>query len=230
MASYSIAHIPGVPGTETLMETALARASLYNFLSAVFGDPPTADLLTAAGEMLRDLPPATLDELHQAFTRLLIGSGKGYAPPYASVYLHPTSDSKPRLWGVEAIAVEAVYRECGLSIVPGWPRVPDHLALELQFMQHLCAREANAITGGELEDAARWRELQQAFLRDHLWSWLPRFVRRLSEVRAHHFYLALANFMLEFIRSELETYPTQAFLSSAGEGIGRQPAAPEGDG
>lgn len=199
------------------METALARSSLYNFLAAVFGDPPTADLLAAAAEMLRDLPPATLDELHQAFTRLLIGPGKGYAPPYASIYLHPTSDSKPRLWGVEAIEVEAVYRECGLSISPGQPRVPDHLALELQFMQHLCAREANARASGENEEATGWRELQLAFLRDHLCPWLPRFVRRLSEVKAHPFYLALADFMLEIIQSELGPYPTQAFPSPAGE-------------
>jgi TorA maturation chaperone TorD len=192
------------------METSLARASLYNFLAAAFGDPPTADLLAAAVEMLPDLPLAPLYKLHMAYTRLLVGPGKGYAPPYASVYLHPAANSKPQLWGPEAIKVEAIYRECGLEVAGSQPRLPDHLALELQFMQHLCAREANVIARGRADEAGAWRDLQQVFLRDHLWPWLPRFVGRLSEVKAHSFYLALANFMLEFIRSELEPHPTPA--------------------
>lgn len=226
-ASFPVSqHAPEVLGTEILMEDALARASIYNFLAAVFGDPPAADLLTTSIALLPDLPPATLEELSLAYTRLLIGPGKDYAPPYASIYLPPTSDSKPQLWGQEAVAVEAIYLECGLEAAAGQPRVPDHLALELQFMQHLCAREANARGRGENEEAARWRQHQLIFLCDHLWPWLPRFVRRLMEVKAHPFYLAMADFMLEFIRSELEPCLTQVFPSPLGERNGERRAAP----
>jgi len=186
-----------------MIETALARASLYNFLAAAFGDPPIPQLLAAWGETLSGVRRAPLDEMSVAYTRLLIGPGPGYAPPYASVYLHPPASGKPLLWGPEAAAVEAVYREAGLEIAPGQPRVPDHLALELQFMQHLCAREADATARGAAAEAAEWRERQRNFLCHHLWPWLPRFVGRVSDVDAHPVYRALAVFTLAFVQSEM---------------------------
>ncbi|HBY92788.1 MAG: molecular chaperone TorD family protein [Ardenticatenaceae bacterium] len=188
------------------MEITLARASLYNFLAATFGDPPTAELITTVAEMMPDVELSPLGELHRAYTRLFVGPGAGYVPPYASVSLDQPVNGKQQLWGPEATAVEARYREAGLEVAPGQPRVPDHLALELQFMQHLCTREADADMRGDAVEAAQWRERQQTFLRDHLWPWLPRFVARLSQVEAHPMYRALADFALAFIESEI-THP-----------------------
>ncbi len=185
------------------METALARASLYNFLAAAFGDPPTSELIAAWEKTLPGMRLAPLDELRLAYTRLLVGPGPEYAPPYASVHLHPPASGKPLLWGPEATVVEAIYREAGVEIAPGQPRVPDHLALELQFMQHLCAREADATAHSATEEAAEWRERQRAFLCNHLWPWLPRFVVRVSDVDAHPVYRALAVFTLAFVQSEM---------------------------
>ncbi len=198
-----------------MIETALARASLYNFLAAAFGDLPTPALITALTAILPETVSASLDELQRAYTRLLIGPGTGYVPPYASVYLDPPLNGKPQLWGRETTRVEALYGEAGLEVVQGQSRVPDHLALELQFMQHLCAREANAERRGEAEEAARWREIQCAFLRDHLSPWLPRFVERLSQVKAHPIYRALADFAIAFVQSEIassQPHPSPPWL------------------
>jgi TorA maturation chaperone TorD len=188
------------------METALARAALYNIFAAAFGDPPTPELLAAASSLLpewRSVAPASLDELRRAYTRLLVGPGAGYAPPYASLYIDPPVAGKPQLWGREAETVEARYREAGLEVAPGQPRVPDHLALELQFMQHLCAREADAELRGEPSEAAAWRLRQRDFLQAHLEPWLPRFVARLSAVNAHPFYRALAEFTRALVQAEI---------------------------
>lgn len=186
-----------------MMETALARASLYNFLAAAFGDLPTPELMATAKEVLPNVAPAPLDEVCKAYTRLLIGPGAGYAPPYASVYLDPPLNGKPQLWGPAAIAVDSIYREADLEIAPGQPRVPDHLALELQFMQHLCARQAEAQARGKLEEAARWRERQHTFLHDHLWPWLPRFAERAAEAGTHPVYQLLVEFTVSFVQSEI---------------------------
>jgi TorA maturation chaperone TorD len=192
------------------METALARATLYNFLAAAFGDPPTSELVAAATDILPGIPPAPLNDLHRAYTSLLVGPGLGYTPPYASVYLYPQGNgSKPQLWGQEAVAVEAIYQEAGLEIAPGQSRVPDHLALELQFMQHLCAREADAQARGDVVEASTWRSRQRAFLHDHLWLWLPQFIARLSRTETHPFYRALADFTLSFVQSEI-SFPEDA--------------------
>ncbi len=185
------------------METALARASLYNFLAAAFGDPPTPELMATATRMLPNSAALAFDEARRAYTRLLVGPGAGYVPPYASVYLDPPLNGKPQLWGREATVVDSIYREAGLEVTPGQPRVPDHLALELQFMQHLCARQAEAQASGKLEEAATWRERQHAFLRDHLGSWLPRFAGRVTETGTHPFYHALADFAVAFVESEI---------------------------
>lgn len=199
------------------METALARASIYNFLAAAFGDLPTPVLLTAWEQALPGLQPASLDEMRLAYTRLFVGPGPAFVPPYASLYRHDersaATDSgndfrhlsrKVVLWGPEAVAVEVAYHEAGLEIAPGQPRVPDHLALELQFMQHLCARQADAEARGDPAGAVYWYERQCAFLRDHLQPWLPNFVARLdaAETEAERVYRALAVLTLAYVQWE----------------------------
>jgi TorA maturation chaperone TorD len=196
------------------METALARAALYNFLAAAFGDPPTPELMGVARETFPEAALPLLDDLRQAYTRLLVGPGTSYVPPYASVYLNPPPNGKPQLWGAEAAAVEALYREAGLEVAPGQPRVPDHLALELQFMQHLCAREADALARSDFDEAAAYRDRQRAFVCDHLWPWLSRFGERVAEADTHPVYGALAELALAVVQSDMESHP----LASATEG------------
>ena len=186
-----------------MIETILARASLYNFLAAIFGDPPTLEMLASVREMLPEVEPAPLVELHKAYTRLLVGPGAGYAPPYASVYLDLPSKGKPLLWGREAALVESQYQAAGLDIAPGQNRIPDHLAFELQFMQHLCSRQAEALGRGQPDEADEWDNRQRTFLNDHVWPWLPRFAERVTEAEAHPFYRALVELTVSFIDSEI---------------------------
>ncbi len=199
-----------------MMETALARAALYNLLAASFGDLPTPQLLTAWKEILPEAADASLDEMRLAYTRLLLGPAEGYAPPYASIYLEAESrGGKPLLMGAEAAAVGELYQQAGLEIAPGQPRLPDHLALELQFMQHLCSCEANALNQQNEQEANRWRAMQQDFLQNHLLSWLPAFVEKVNAVGAHPLYRALVELTLEFVRSE--TVGQLSELRHAGE-------------
>lgn len=193
-------------GPPSSIEESLSRAVLYNCLAAAFGDPPTPESVLVWAEMLPGSASADCDELRHAYTRLLVGPGHGYVPPYASLYMNPPANCKPQLWGPEAAAVEALYHEAGLEIAPGQPRVPDHLAHELQFMQHLCACEADAAARGATEEATLWRERQQTFLRDHLWPWLPRFVARLSDaaVAAHPVYRELVSVVADLVCSDLD--------------------------
>lgn len=200
-----------------MTEIALARAMLYNLLAASFGDPPTLQLLQAWKQTLPEAAEVTLDEVRRAYTRLLVGPGDGYAPPYASFYLEPSVGGKPLLMGAEAVAVEQLYRQVGLEIAPGHPRLPDHLALELQFMQHLCSREAAALNLADWSAAHRWRKMQQDFLQNHLSPWLPAFAQKVYAVGAHPLYRALVELTLEFVQSEIEEVAQVADLHPVGE-------------
>ncbi len=186
-----------------MMETTLARAALYNFLAAVFGELPTPTLLDSARQIVPGLADESLSDLQREYTRLFIGPGEGYVPPCASVHLERQAE-KPLLWGAEAVRVHERYRAAGLEIAPAQPRLPDYLALELQFMQHLCACQAEAWARGEAEEAAQWQAQQESFLREHLMPWLPRFAARVECAAARTFYPVLLRFALEFLQSEIE--------------------------
>jgi TorA maturation chaperone TorD len=99
--------------------------------------------------------------------------------------------------------VERWYHRAGLLIAPGHPRVPDHAALELQFMQHLCDRETGALARGAHQTARAWRAIQHAFLRHHLWVWFPQFCQRLQQPTVHRFYRCLAQLALALLEADL---------------------------
>lgn len=215
---------------------ALGRAELYNFLAAVFSEPPDVRWIAGLrdGRLVRVLAivaaPAEIEaltawatcgdlaqrheELARAYTRLLVVPGPGYIPPYGSVYRDGPDGppgtwlGRPTLWGPSSVAVAQAYREAGLALAPDGPQVPDHLGLELQFMHHLCACEAEALSQGEVARAAAWRARQAVFLRTHLLPWAPAFCARVDAEGIHLFYRLLARL-------------TRAFLESEGEEVAR---------
>lgn len=211
------------------MLLALARANLYGFLAAVFGRPPDAELLTtlrdgALAGALRELGltsaalPAgqaaaelTQEELAIAFTRLMVGPGPGYAPPYGSIYLDPpASGNRPLLWGPSTVAIGELYRAADLELAPGQPaacgsgrgQVPDHLGVELAFMQHLCAREAHAAATGDNAAIEQVRGLQAAVFRDHLGRWVPLWAAVVEQAKPHPFYATMARLLVSFLAWE----------------------------
>lgn len=210
---------------------ALARANLYGFLSAVFSAPPSAELLatlrdgslpdilgepgwaSAGGPSVGfgDAEPAP-EELAVAFTRLMVGPGGGYVPPYGSIYLDRegrTSElsgdfegrdrrgDRAQLWGPSTVAMGQLYRSAGLALVNG--QVPDHLGIELAFMHHLCAREANAAAEGDGAAVEQWRSRQVAVLHDHLGRWVPSWAAAVEWAAAHPFYAAMTRLAAEFL-------------------------------
>lgn len=220
---------PGERGEAIL---ALGRAELYNFLAAVFLEAPderwtdslrdgelrealaavaTADEVEALTAWAACSDPAQQrEELVRAYTRHLIVPGPDYVPPYGSVYRDGpngppgTWQGRPTLWGPSSVAVAQAYREAGLTLAPGSLQVPDHIGLELQFMHHLCACEAGALSRGENGEAAVWRARQAAFLRDHLLPWVPAFCARMDTQGIHLFYRLIARLTRAFLGSERE--------------------------
>lgn len=75
---------------------------------------------------------------------------------------------------------------------------PDHLSVQLEFMQLLCAREAQAETA---EAAAPWQRAQVDFVQRHLAPWLPELaagVARLSPGSTYaEVFAALSDFVLD---------------------------------
>jgi TorA maturation chaperone TorD len=225
-----------VPGTKVPPErdghlsertTALARAGLYNFLAASFGEPPTdehvgalcesgaipllvskgigGDGLRTWGKALR--PDRLAFELSAAYSQAFLRPHPQRSPLLASDYIQPA----PPLEAVAAMslshgpaaeAVEAAYREAGLVVGGDGPIAPQHLSVELQFMHHCAACEAAAWGDGDPGRAGLWRRRQSRFLSNHLRQWAGGLADGLTRAEAHPYYRALADLTVRFLSAD----------------------------
>lgn len=157
-----------------------------------------------------------LSYLEVEYARLFVVPGPGHVPPYQSMFSEDRADQaeadgtqrrrldKRHLWGNCAVAAQSMYRRAGLAL-SGEPReVPDHIAMELQFMHHLCSREAEALNGNRVEVAAESERLQREFLQAHLIPWVGRFCEAVTNITRHPLYKAMADLTLAVVAREAE--------------------------
>jgi ferredoxin len=99
------------------------------------------------------------------------------------------------------LAVRQSYAAEGLA--PEGHSLPDHVAVELEFMAHLARREAEARERGDEEGALACLRQQEAFLGEHLGRWLPRFCQRVLAGEAHPFYADLAQRTWQYVAQDM---------------------------
>jgi TorA maturation chaperone TorD len=134
--------------------------------------------------------------LSLAYARLFLGPFEILASPYASTWLDP----EQRLMGEVSQQVAQAYTAAGLA--PGSPgdaprEVPDHVALEWEFMYFLTYQ---FITTGE----QRWIEQRNRFFLSHVVHWMPSLALAIEQSAQHAFYDVLAGF-LKVALEEIET-------------------------
>ncbi len=187
---------------------AWARREAYGFLARAFEYPTDAfltDITTptyveALAASLRQL--ANNDDVNEgltlwsqiavsggplrtAYTRLIYDTNLPFVPPYESVYCN-----ERRVMGKPAGAVADDYRAAGLGIEGA--EMPDHIALECEFVALLAGREADAWQAGQREEARQILGTTNRFLRDHVLSWGGKFCADLLALAQVDFYRAVA--------------------------------------
>ncbi|MBI3969833.1 MAG: molecular chaperone TorD family protein, partial [Chloroflexi bacterium] len=81
------------------------------------------------------------EELESEYVRLfVVGSRNVRCPLYESYYLEPGG----QISGLVEAQLEREYLAGGVVVGRGLGEAPDHLAVELEFMAHLCNQEADA--------------------------------------------------------------------------------------
>jgi len=193
------------------------RSNLYGLLSAVFRTEPSAKFLEELANPAFQKALKTLgadfggtelnpEDLAVEYARLFLGPGTHVAP-YAVIYLGGEGAS---LLGPETSWVKDFIEDAGFEYKPDFHDLPDHVSVELEFMQEITRREAAALEKGDTEQAEILKAIEEKFL-THMSHWIPGFCAKVRERAELPFYRAMAALTSDFILSEV-TAPSAGFI------------------
>lgn len=203
--------------TETAIRSALAREDLCRLLAACYYEPESAfaeegvfDGLLAATRLVDETLVPNAQALGEAFgstdlptllldyTRLFLGPMEILAKPYGSVWL----DSENKLMGDSTLALLDLYREAEFEMDDEFKDLPDHIAVELEFLYQLIFRENEARLSGDSARLVTTLGFKQRFLTQHLGAWVSQFANVAQKRAQCEFYRALAGLTVDFVARE----------------------------
>lgn len=193
-----------------------AKASVYRMLSACYYEPDDAfleeDIFGQLEGALSVLAPehasdaqalgaffreAGYEELRIDYTRLFLGPFGIPAKPYGSVYL----DGGNVVMGDSTMAVLALYREGGFHVAEAFTEMPDHVAVELEFLYLLNARLAEDHV--ESVERERLAGLGRSLLGEHLGRWVVPFTEAVKRGACTDFYRKLSDLTRHVVLDDL---------------------------
>lgn len=196
------------------------REDAYRLLSACYYAPTNAlreeGCCTALAGLLAELSPQAAlqakeaaqllnqtphEELLVEYSRLFLGPFKLVAPPYGSVWL----DKTKTVMGDSTAQVAAVYQTQGLHLADDFPELPDHIAVELEFLSFLAFQQRQAQSAGNQNEANRLATAQLKFINEFLAPWLTPFCQAIIEDGEAPFYMALAECTAAFVAADSAT-------------------------
>jgi TorA maturation chaperone TorD len=202
------------------MERATAREDLCRFLSACYYEPDAEfeeerlfeSMLEAArridpelAESARKLGEAfaahDLQALVIDYTRLFLGPVQPLARPCGSQWL----SGEATVAQDTTMALLELYQEAGFEVDETFQELPDHVAVELEFLYLLTLKRNEAERAGYAEVVAAWELLRGMLLREHLGAWVGRFAAAVKSGAQTGFYRQLADLTERFVRMEMES-------------------------
>jgi len=177
------------------------RGDCYKFLAACFYPPEKALLLqenlleNLSHSLNRVCPPAGIfaAKMEEAIRRY---SHQELSVEYARLFMGPYELQAP-------MEVLAVYQEAGLSLQDDFKELPDHIAVELEFLYYLTYHEVQALEKHDGKEAEKLLKSQENFLEYFLGRWAPLFCARIKEGTQNEFYAALADCLDTLVQNPL---------------------------
>jgi TorA maturation chaperone TorD len=128
------------------------------------------------------------EELLVEYARLFVGPYALIAAPYGSVYL-----DDGRVMGDSTMEVIQWYEQEGLVRGKDCRDIPDHIAVELEFMSFLIRKEIDATTSKDQQAAEDYANKQKKFTNSLLRSWVPQFCEQIRTSTKSDYYRAVAD-------------------------------------
>ncbi len=201
------------------------RSNIYGLLAAVYRQEVNADLLQQIKDprfkgVFSDLGSVEmnayfqkpeeeiLEKLAVEYARLFLGPGK-HVSPHESVHHRRDDGQWGSLWGKSTVEVKKLIESTGLYYKDTYKGMPDHISVELEFMQQVILREEKAWEEADTETAYDCRRLEKKFIEEHLFRWIPIFcdkVIREAELSFYREMAALTKNFIEFEKDEINRY------------------------
>ena len=100
------------------------------------------------------------------------------------------------------VALQGLYGEAGFELDEELAEMPDHVAVELEFLYLLTFKRNEAGRAGEEVAIAAWTQLHDLFLRGHLGAWIAPFTRAVQAHAQTAFYRELAALTARLLRAQ----------------------------
>lgn len=198
-------------------DQATAREDLCRFLSACFYEPAPefeeenlfGSMLAAATRVHPDLADHArklgaafaaqdLQTLLVDYTRLFLGPLQALARPYGSSWLSAPAQATDN----PSQALLDLYSAGGFELDEEFRELPDHVAVELEFLYLLTFTRNEAQRTGHTNDLVSTEQLERQFLNEHLGAWIGPFAAAVKSGAQTGFYRQLAEMTACFVRIE----------------------------
>jgi len=205
----------------TSMELAKQRSDTYSFLVGIFRQELTAEqikgmidtgvlnLLIEAGAKV-DLsffnrPVEQIEEdLAVEYAALFIGPGK-HIVPHESIYVPDSTGRAGYYWGECTSDFKNWVEHYGLNLSKKFESIPDHVSVELEFMQKVVEQEKLARERGDEATVKKCMEVEKTFFNKHIVKWIPQFCDRVIGAANLDFYKEVAKVAKDFLLEEEAT-------------------------
>ena len=197
-----------------MAENAAARAQVYGLLANIFRAEPERTFLNEikaprfsgvfkdmgvdlGGAFYKMPEDQTVEELGIEYTRLFLGPG-----PHISAHESIFADldcGEGGLWGKKTVEVKKFIETAGFDYKTEFTGLPDHVSVELEFMQRLAEAEADRWRRGETEKAFWCLGVEKKFIEEHLMKWVPDFCDEVIDKAAMPFYGEMAALTKNFM-------------------------------
>jgi TorA maturation chaperone TorD len=206
--------------TQELAAFARHRSNIYGFLATVYRQEVTSDLLqqiknpqflgvlTSFGvnlnnNFIQQSEEDLLEDLAVEYARLFLGPGK-HISPHESVHHQREDGQNGKLWGASTVEIKKFIESLGLSYKPEYTGLPDHISVELEFMQQITLREEKAWAENDKETALNCLKNEKTFIKEHLAGWIPDFCGKVIKKAESPFYREMAKLTQNFLELEIE--------------------------
>lgn len=153
------------------------KAIIVKFLSECFLNPDNEQVVALKDykDKLPDGVSGIIDKIDDIkdlqidYSRLFVGPFELLSAPYGSVYL----EDGRKTFGDSTVDVVQFYQQENLSLE--FKELPDHIAVELEFLYYLMAKELMFLDHDNLKQANLYLEKQKQFINRHLANWINDF-------------------------------------------------------